>query len=165
MIIWSSVSDTVIAMHLSTFFKLENSKRDELWGASGSGWFQSFQLFLETENLNTFLLQWDWRSLSLCLLLIGVSWLNFQTTLIVISSIKTICIIFFTLRSNKIFFSLLRGCIVPICLAWHVLVPNIWSLTEVKANCRAKGKLFMFLISAPLLIAFRNSSRASRDYS
>ena len=60
--------------------------------------------------------------------------------------------IFFTWRSNEIFFSLLRGCIVPICLAWRVLAPNIWSLTAVKANCRAKGKLFMFLISAPPLI-------------
>ena len=30
MIICSSVSDTEIAMHLSAFFKLENSKRDEL---------------------------------------------------------------------------------------------------------------------------------------
>ena len=30
MIICSSVSDTEIEMHLSTFFKLENLKRDEL---------------------------------------------------------------------------------------------------------------------------------------
>ena len=29
------------------------------------------------------------------------------------------------------------------CQAWHVLPPNIWSLTAVKANCRAKGKLFI----------------------
>ena len=28
------------------------------------------------------------------------------------------------------------------CQTWRVLPPNIWSLTAVKANCRAKGKLF-----------------------
>ena len=134
MIICSSVSDTEIEMHLSTFFKLENLKRDELWGVSGRSWFQSFQLFLERVGLK------EPKSMS-------------TPNRSFISSIKTICIIFFfTWRSNEIFFSLLQGCIVPICLAWRVLAPNIWSLTAVKANCRAKGKLFMFLISAPPLI-------------
>ena len=34
------------------------------------------------------------------------------------------------------------------CQTWHVLPPNIWSLTAVKANCRAKGKLFVCFWSA-----------------
>jgi len=31
---------------------------------------------------------------------------------------------------------------------WRVLSPNIWSLTAVKANCHAKGKLFICFWSA-----------------
>ena len=29
------------------------------------------------------------------------------------------------------------------CQTWRVLLPKIWSLTAIKANCRAKGKLFL----------------------
>ena len=37
----------------------------------------------------------------------------------------------------------------------RVLSPNIWSLTAVKANCRAKGKLFIrFLSARPLIFNF-----------
>ena len=31
---------------------------------------------------------------------------------------------------------------------WRVLPPNVWSLTAVKANCHAKGKLFICFWSA-----------------
>ena len=62
------------------------------------------------------------------------------------------------------------------CQTWRVLPPNI-SLTAVKANCRAKGKLFICFwspLSSSYLISFlnfqayfslRNSTLASRDYS
>ena len=42
---------------------------------------------------------------------------------------------------------------------WRVLSPNIWSLTAVKANCRAKGKLFIrFLSARPLIFNFSQPS-------
>ena len=34
------------------------------------------------------------------------------------------------------------------CQTWRVLPPNIWSLTGVKTNCHAKGKLFICFWSA-----------------
>ena len=34
------------------------------------------------------------------------------------------------------------------CQTWRVLAPNIWSLTAVKANCHAKGELFICVWSA-----------------
>ena len=34
------------------------------------------------------------------------------------------------------------------CQTWRVLPPNIWSLTAVKAHCRAKGELFICFWSA-----------------
>ena len=34
------------------------------------------------------------------------------------------------------------------CQTWRVLPPNIWSLTAVKANCRAKANLFIRFWSA-----------------
>ena len=62
------------------------------------------------------------------------------------------------------------------CLTWRVFPPNIWSLKAVKANCRAKGKLFIcFLMSAfrwffiflnfLTYFSLRNTTLASRDYS
>ena len=61
------------------------------------------------------------------------------------------------------------------CQTWRVLPPNIWSLTAIKANCHAKGELFMFLVnkfcSYFLFLSFqayfslRNSIHASRNYS
>ena len=53
--------------------------------------------------------------------------------------------------------------------------PNIWSLTAIKANCHAKGELFMFLVnkfcsyfiflSFQAYFSLRNSIHASRNYS
>ena len=34
------------------------------------------------------------------------------------------------------------------CQTWRVLPPNIWSLTAIKANCLAKGELFICFWSA-----------------
>ena len=62
------------------------------------------------------------------------------------------------------------------CQTWCVLPPNIWSLTAVKANCRAKCKLFVCFWSAHFahilfFLTFRHISRsetctlASRNHS
>ena len=46
------------------------------------------------------------------------------------------------------------------CQTWHALPPNIWSLTAVKANCCAKGNLFMCFWSAhSALISFFSTFR------
>ena len=34
------------------------------------------------------------------------------------------------------------------CQTWHLLPPNIWSLTAVKANWHANGKLYVCFLSA-----------------
>ena len=51
------------------------------------------------------------------------------------------------------------------CQTWCVLPPNIWSLTAVKANCRAKCKLFVCFWSAHFahilfFLTFRHISRS-----
>ena len=68
------------------------------------------------------------------------------------------------LVASKLGHEIKNTCLIG-CQTWHVLPPNIWSLTAVKANCRAKGKLFICFWSAssPQISFFSTFRHISRS--